>query len=173
MVFRVRVHSRRKKFSLDIRELDFDCSGRHCSKCGAWTLWEDFYAHQKYWCKACHSEGTLLSRAKVAGRGAIRQAAYRARKKGLPFDLYEPEHQKSILARFQGSCELTGIPFELEPEGGKGGKWNSPSIDRIKPEKGYVFSNVRIILFSVNLAFSNWGEEQFEQVARAWLARKD
>ena len=96
----------------------------------------------------------------------VNAAKHRAKKAWLPFDL--DAYRSEIRSRLQGPCELTGIPFKTGGER----DWNSPSIDRIDPEKGYVYSNIRIILWCLNSAFGYWGEDQFERVARAWLERR-
>lgn len=68
-------------------------------------------------------------------------AKCRAKKKGLPFaitidDVVVPE-----------VCPLLGIPLE---RGMKGFNANSPSLDRIIPEKGYVKGNVWVISMRAN-----------------------
>jgi len=147
-----------------------DTDGKVCIVCQEFKSWDEFYGSGKHAkCKICMAKQTVKDRKAIPGWGSILHAAERAKKKGLPFDLYD--HKELLLARFKNGCELTGLPFDFETVG-RGGKWNSPSIDRIKPELGYVYTNVRIILWSLNKAFSNWGEDQFEQVARAWLERR-
>ncbi len=51
--------------------------------------------------------------------------------------------------------------------------YNSPSVDRIDPKKGYVYSNIRIVCFSLNAAIGNWGDEKTLEVMRTWIARVD
>lgn len=65
----------------------------------------------------------------------------RAKKKGLPFDLTLED------LFFPDLCPVLGIPM-VE----RSGKFNdnSPSIDRLIPEKGYVKGNVRIISYRAN-----------------------
>lgn len=93
----------------------------------------------------------------------------RAVKKGLPFDL--DQYYPDIRARLaKGRCELTGTQFNMNAENGQP-VWNSPSIDRIKPELGYVYSNIRIILHSLNCAFGSWGENVFAAIAESYLEK--
>jgi hypothetical protein len=89
----------------------------------------------------------------------------RAKKRGLEFDLhlYVDQLQARIDA---GKCELTGQRFDLSP----GRKFNSPSLDRIDPSKGYTFDNVRIVLNVINVALGDWGEETLRLVMSQWLA---
>lgn len=93
----------------------------------------------------------------------------RARAKGFAFDL--DDHIDAIGERMYGGCELTGLPFDF----GVNGKimWNSPSIDRIKPALGYVYSNIRIICHGLNTAIGDWGEEQTAILMQAWLDKRN
>lgn len=92
-------------------------------------------------------------------------AKVRATKKGLPFNL-TVEHVQSLM---DGGCCLTGIPFEWY---NKKRTWNSPSLDRIDNAKGYVIGNVRAVLWCLNAAFGDWGEEAFAKVAEAYLRNR-
>lgn len=118
-------------------------------------------------CKECVKLESKQSTIRFPEKAMVGAAKHRAKKAWLPFDL--DAYRSEIRARIEaGVCELTGLPFAI----GGDRDWNSPSIDRIEPELGYVYSNVRIILWSLNSAFGYWGEDQFEIVARAWLERK-
>ncbi len=92
----------------------------------------------------------------------IKLAKRRATKKCVPYDLdgFEPELQQ-ILAK--GTCQLTGMTF-IPMDSTKA---FSPSIDRIIPSKGYVRSNVRIIVNAANIMMQAWGLDVMMQVADA------
>lgn len=91
----------------------------------------------------------------------------RASEKGMEFDL----SVEWIAARIEaGTCESCGLPFDLNARGGRSPR--SPSIDRINAAHGYVASNCRLIFFSLNAAFGNWGDGAFESIARAWLEKR-
>lgn len=66
-------------------------------------------------------------------------AKARAKKFGVPFDLV-PED--IVIPEF---CPAIGIPIEATVRGRRGFHPNSPSLDRVVPEKGYVRGNVAII----------------------------
>lgn len=128
----------------------------------------DFRDDTRAICQACHrarerdSRGDHTRRRELKRRWKylIHYAHDRARKQGLPFDLLD--HQDEIKRRVEsGRCELSGLPFNTTPEGRS---WNSPSIDKIKPELGYVLTNVRIVLYGLNFAMSNWGEDVLRQM---------
>ncbi len=128
-------------------------------------------------CKTCHNRIGKEKRNPEAHRRHM--AAYyvrtrldrllslirnRARKAGLAYDL--DDHRPAIRARFdRGVCEMTGIAFVIQ----NGRHWASPSIDRIDPKKGYVYSNVRIVLDMMNVAMNAYGEDTLRHVMSTWL----
>ena len=112
------------------------------------------------------AEYSLAYRAKHRAKELVRHAQRRAAKTELPFDL--DQHIPEIQARIdKGRCERTGLPMPVMT----GRQWNTPSIDRIEPAKGYVLSNVRIVCLAVNCALGFWGEEVLLQIADAMRAR--
>lgn len=59
-------------------------------------------------------------------------------------------------------CPALGIPIiPGDPE-----KWQSPSIDRIDPTRGYVKGNIAIISFRANQIKSNSSVEEMEKVLK-------
>lgn len=97
----------------------------------------------------------------------VRHAKERAKKKNLPFDLdiYSDVIQQRI---DRGVCEVTGLPLNLE--GGR--TWDSPSLDRIDPEKGYLYNNTRVVCHAINSAMGDWGEQKAVDLVLAILARR-
>ena len=91
----------------------------------------------------------------------------RCEKKTLPFDL--TDHMEEIKARIaKGKCEMTGLP--LRKRHGKMA-WNSPSLDRVIPSRGYLYSNIRVVCFAMNAAMGNWGEKVLRKIVSTWLER--
>jgi len=66
-------------------------------------------------------------------------------------------------------CELSGLQFELFR--GPRSPY-SPSVDRIDSSKPYTPENCRVILWGLNAAFAEWGEDTFRWIAKAWLAKR-
>ena len=97
----------------------------------------------------------------------VQGAKRRAKASNLDFNL--DQHKEEIQARVdKGYCEMTGIPFNL-----KGGRmWDTPSIDRINPERGYVYENIRIVCRAMNCMLGNWGANVMEKVFTAYMERK-
>ncbi len=101
-------------------------------------------------------------------RFLLHSAKDRARKKNLPFDLTDAWASE----RWTGSCELTGVPFQLGQRR-PGPKFYSPSIDKIKAELGYIQSNCRFVLWAINSFKHDGTNENMYAVASALLNKKN
>lgn len=91
--------------------------------------------------------------------GALKRAFAR----DVPFGISVDEVMRLHAVLETGVCELTGIAFEIG--NGKVGP-NSPSLDRIKPELGYVDGNLRVIIFALNSAMGDWGLETLIEMVK-------
>lgn len=67
-----------------------------------------------------------------------------------------------------GTCEVTGIAFDMKPMG-RASRKNpfAPSLDRIDNTKGYIRSNVRLVLWAVNLMHGEMTDEQLVEMCKA------
>ena len=98
----------------------------------------------------------------------VKSAKERAKKRGLSFDLNK--HIDEIQAIIDsGKCQMTGVEFYI----GEGRFFNTPSIDRINPKDGYIFSNIRIICWGMNAALGDWGEEKLMQMINGYINTKE
>jgi len=78
-------------------------------------------------------------------RSYVLAAKKRARIAGLPFNLEDCD------IVFPDLCPALGIPIYLEhTDGPRRRTDNTPSLDRLVPDKGYVRGNVRIISWRAN-----------------------
>lgn len=77
----------------------------------------------------------------------------RAKREGIPFDLTLDEME------WPSSCSVLGIPLVYDLGRGKTMD-DSPSIDRIDPNKGYTKDNIRIISNKANTMKSNATKEE-------------
>lgn len=108
-----------------------------------------------------HGESNAKGRTPSLRYSMLKAAAQRARRKQLDFnlklaDIVVPSH-----------CPVLGIP--LHKNANVAGP-NSPSLDRIDNDKGYVVGNVAVISKKANNIKSNATVEELEAVA-AWLRK--
>lgn len=86
-----------------------------------------------------------------------------AKAKQVDFDLT----LEWVESRIPGCCELTGLPFDMENRRSA----HSPSVDRIDPHGGYVQSNCRMIVWSLNRAMCNYGQDYLFGLVTLAMAR--
>ncbi len=98
---------------------------------------------------------------------------YRAARKGLKYDL-TVEWAQRRLKDIEGMCEATGIPMVRPQESGKGrdSMWDSPSVDRIIPSRGYVRDNCRFVIWAFNQAKGSMSDDKLAEVAREFLRKR-
>lgn len=90
----------------------------------------------------------------------VAKARIRARESGLSFELTHEWAAK----RWNGKCELTGIPFTM---------WigstvaTSPSLDRIDSARGYLPENCRFVLWAINRFKGDGSDTEMIAIARA------
>jgi hypothetical protein len=145
-----------------------------CKACNIKKVNAEFYTHRKNkdgltgYCKMCiiafnsKRYATLEKKAKPL----VTAARDRAKRKKLEFCLTEAMIAPRII---RGVCELTGIAFDLNYKGSSHKNPYSPSIDRIDSHKGYVLSNVRVVLTAVNIALGEDGEEVMYPILKAMV----
>lgn len=149
---------------------------RTCSDCGSekpvsdfsLTGWKKTYRNL---CKICRNKTARslhqLRKGSTATRASklVAAAKSRAALKGLPFDLTVSWVQEALDS---GVCEATGISFDLLSNRG----WNTPSLDQIQANSGYIMENTRVILFGLNAACGNWGENKVIEMANAIMQQR-
>lgn len=157
---------------------------RMCRKCGTAKPLSQYYATTKRGyrraCKDCIKDAEKARKKKNLerishrykqwrdqnrGYALVNVAKYRAKVKGIPFDL-DPAH---VQARINaGCCELTGIRFDLSTPRA----WNAPSLDQIIPSAGYTKDNVRVVLYALNVMANTWGHNRIVEIADAIVAKR-
>lgn len=133
-----------------------------CSKCEEVKKPSEFYTdprkstgHQSQ-CKACQKKY-------IDAKGAVyylyRLARERAKKKGVPFTI---EEKDVVIPK---TCPVLGIPLN---KGVKNRTDNSPSIDRLIPERGYVPGNIAVISWRANNLKSDATVEEIGELYK-WM----
>lgn len=166
---------------------------KKCSPCKTFKVLSDFHKNKSKkdgysnCCKACHVErvrkGYKAHRDSAAKRIKKWRATNRERvaESCRKYRVSNPD--KVMWADARHRSEQAGIPFDIEVsdinipetcpilgislhrEAGRGGGPNSPSIDRLIPELGYVKGNVAVISQSANSMKYDYTLEQL--VSRA------
>lgn len=85
----------------------------------------------------------------------LRHARKRAKEKNIPFDITAED---IIIPE---TCPVLGIQLQI---GEKIACNNSPTLDRIKPELGYVKGNIQVLSFRANTLKSNATIEELQKV---------
>jgi len=99
----------------------------------------------------------------------IVMATNRANTKSLPINI-DLEYILGLYYENDGCCALTGQKLDLRPYGDKGQvNPQAPSLDRITPSLGYIKGNVRIITYHMNIALSDFGTDEFDQLIRNYI----
>jgi len=145
-----------------------------CKACNIKKVNGDFYKHRNNkdglagYCRTCMNVFNTKRYDSLEGKAKtmVLAAKARAKSKNLEFDLDE----KMIAPRvIKGVCEFTGIAFDLSYKTESFKNPFSPSIDRIDSSKGYVLSNIRVVLTAVNTALGEDGEEVMYPILKAMV----
>ncbi len=164
---------------------------KQCSKCGRVLLIENFSKNPstsdglRSACKKCEAQyrkkwqkngGAEYMRiyakanpVKVITSHLVSGAKRRAKDKNLPFDI-DLDYVRSMVgenAELAFHCPVFGIPLDWSCMRSNEAKPlpNSPSIDRIDPERGYVKGNIKIISFRANQIKSDGSPSELKLVA--------
>jgi hypothetical protein len=127
----------------------------HTSK----TVRDDTAARSSAWRQENY---TLRGQAWVSA--TARNARHRAAKYGLPFD---EEAVRTVLKAAPDNCPVFGTPFRA----GGGLTSDSPSLDRIRPNLGYVAGNMCVVSVRANAIKHNASPEEILQVAEYYSGK--
>lgn len=147
---------------------------RHCSMCRHIMPLDKFYKDRRAGFQSACIECGKANRRELArhrgGTSAIKallsSARSRAKAKGLSFEL---RTEDISIPEF---CPVLGIPL-VPARGSFGGTDNSPSIDRIKNERGYVPGNCIVVSWRANRIKSDASPEELNAVAKFYGALKE
>jgi hypothetical protein len=125
---------------------------RKCSKCNETKHISEFWRGNTKCKKCCHK---IYYPQRNLIKSLLTRLRTRAKKRNLRFNLV-PED--IIIPEF---CPVLGIKIEMNIDYGKD---SSPSVDKIKPELGYVKGNIQIISFRANMLKNNCKIKELELV---------
>lgn len=142
-------------------------SKRICKQCGSEYLGVGHSLYCSSVCSSMNQYEANMFKPKWRLNKLAAMAKNRAQAKGLPFNI-DTEYLYSLWEENDGCCAILGISLELgRSEKGKVHPY-APSIDRIIPQNGYVRGNVRIIAYQLNVALSEFGLEQFDELVQIY-----
>lgn len=108
-------------------------------------------------CRAIGRRSEAKSRSEHPERHILRGAKKRAKEKSLDFSLSKED------IFIPNKCPILNIPLI---KGEKYSNDNSPSLDRIDNNKGYVKGNIIVISQRANMLKSNGSAEEHEAIAK-------
>ncbi|RZN21959.1 hypothetical protein CWO90_32610 [Bradyrhizobium sp. Leo121] len=115
-------------------------------------------------------DGWRMDAAKTLHRVTIA----RARHRGRPYTL-SAATIADMLRDATDRCQVTGLPFDYRDKA-VDSKWMrrpmAPSLDRLDNEGGYETGNTRLVCVCVNVAINEWGLANFDEVCRAYVAKR-
>lgn len=132
---------------------------RTCFKCQEQKDLTEFYYHNRKWgsaysayCKPCHKQD-------CGGRAKKRLREGDVGMRASKLISAAQRRNKCTISRAwlvgkleRGVCEVTGIPFEIEFNGGRVARPFTPSLDRIDPSKPYTEDNTQVVCWIYNRA---------------------
>lgn len=151
--------------TLDVEKLPkgmhFKNGGFYLVKRNNWTFLGRLYS------AALRSYSLLISEVPESRYLRILDRCIRnAKMRELEFHLTKDEFWE-IVARANGRCELTKIPFSTTNDTSSRRAPFAPSIDRIDCSKPYTKENCRLVCVCVNAALSDWGDAIFFTMVKA------
>jgi len=108
----------------------------------------------------CPKCNTTRVKSQSAESKMYQRAKTRSKDSGVPFSI---SMQDIVIPEI---CPVLKIPLVCH-SGGSGGRPNSPALDRIKNELGYVPGNVRVISHMANMMKSSASEETLRQFCQS------
>lgn len=138
---------------------------RNCKECGKEYIG---VGNSRYCCSSCRNKNRYEAQMfdpEFRVNRLMSMAKNRARNKGLDFNL----DLDYLMGIWDGTCSVSGIELCL-------GKSDlglvhpyAPSLDKINPKLGYVRGNVRWVCYQINVAMSEFGLEQFEELVSLFV----
>ena len=133
---------------------------RKCGKCQC--EYEAYQASITSYCNPCKREYQRENDNRSKESIILKSAKKRAVKNNLPFDLCIDD---IVIPLF---CPVLGVTLN---KNNKGTCYDSPSLDRFVPSKGYVKDNVNIISMRANFIKNNASYDEVKKISE-WMKIK-
>lgn len=149
-----------------------------CPGCG--VLFKPITSKQMYCCKMCGDRVRRKDPVRIAkykknqikySNSSARHFISRLLNKKSRNRHLDLDYVMGIYDAQKGNCALSGI--KMTYISGKGRIPTNISIDRIDSNLGYIEGNIQLVCCAVNLAKSNWSEEEFVDICRKIVAKAD
>jgi hypothetical protein len=137
---------------------------KQCTRCNSVKSLSEFFADKRTkdkkcsHCKICHKSLAYATK-KDHVRTLMTQIKHRAKLKNLPFNLT----LEYVLSLDSKQCPVFGTKLLWASERIKNDP-NSPSLDKISPDLGYVQGNVAFLSFRANCIKSDATAKELQQV---------
>lgn len=127
------------------------------------------YQDRKAEIRSCAALNHQKRRGTVRGAMAIKLGKIKTRcsYKAIPYAV-DTDHLEMLWNVQEGKCALSGMPMRLNGRL----SFDSCSVDRIEPDKGYVAGNVRLLCSWVNAAKGTMGDDQFMALVEGFVAHR-
>lgn len=142
-----------------------------CPKCGA-QMSETGIKEKRLRCNPCirdkYKNSSFEDSVSRKLANMLKKAKRRSAEKNLPFNLTKSD----LEGLFVMKCPVLGLGLDWRAGrmGGGGLYDNTPSLDRICPEKGYVVGNLQIISYRANQLKNNATLAEIRAIAE-WMER--
>ena len=121
-----------------------------------------------------HAEPSLGGSFRKRRSNPVKKRAYRmvvaahsrALRQGVPCDLHNflPELEQRLSG---GVCEMIGMKWDFDTPLA----FNTPSLYAVDPALGFVYSNIKVICWGMNVALGTWGPEVLKSAMLELLSR--
>lgn len=132
-------------------------SDRECTNCGV------LFPKTSKTVTLCNQCNSNRVKGESVEKKMLRRAKGRAKDKGLDFDL---SVEDVVIPKF---CPILGIELKMH-KGRSGGNPNSPALDRVDNNKGYVKGNVMVMSHLANMMKSSATTEEMVKFAE-WVIK--
>ncbi len=133
-------------------------------------------------CKKCYNEHPAVKKLEIRRRMRLKSAAKdgdyqfyikkrigriipRCKFEGIPVDI-TIVYMTQLWEQQHGKCHYTGLPMTGSGTDKGLAVWNSPSVDRLIPDLGYVQGNVVWCLNCINSFKGQLTESEFKEIVR-------